>query len=289
MDNKNKWIIGVDLDGTLLRGFEFGEHKKVSPFTRKVLHEIDKKGHIVCIDTGRTFYAAKEVYESIGLDSIIINHAGAYIHNPNDDNFKDIKKYLNGGKLKELLNEDEYSDRIKSTFIDCYDVTHNYDPEGTITDMLKEMDIRLFPEETLPIDRVVNKALSANVVYDVSEYEIKDLIKHLEDKFDGVFHIVDWSWTGGKNPIFGIEINVKDASKGKSLLDLADMLDIPRENTMGIGDSDNDRDLMKTPEIGVAMKNASDEIKRLANLILDKTNEDEAVAHFLNEQFKLGL
>lgn len=289
MENKNKWIIGIDLDRTLLRGFEFGEHKKVSPFTRNVLHAMHEQGHIVCIDTGRTFFAARDVYESIGLDSIIINHAGAYIHNPNDDNFKSIKKYLDQKQLLKILFDDKYSDRISSRFIDCYDVTHSYDEDGKITNMLTDLGMRNFSDKSESIENASMKALSANVAFNIEENEFDELLKHFEEEYKDYFNIVDWSWKDAENFILGIEINVKNAAKGQSLLQLAEMLDIPKENTMGIGDSENDRDLMVSPCLGVAMKNATPEIKELANLILDKDFEEEAVAHFLNDKFKLGL
>lgn len=289
MNNKDKWIIGIDLDGTLLRGREYGEHQKVSPFTKKVLHAMEKEGHIVCIDTGRTFYAAKRVYESIGLDSIIINHAGAYVHNPNDDNFDSIQTFLNTKELKDLLSKDKYSKKIISTFIDCDDVTHPYDKVGYVKDKLEEMAIRNFPTVQTSIEAIISKSLSANVVYDVSKHEINDIIEHLGNKYGDFFHVVDWSWPNFDQPIYGIEINVKDAAKGTSLLMLADQLNIPQENTMGIGDSENDRNLMTSSSVGVAMKNASDEIKELANIVLDKKNTEEGVAHFLNERFKLGV
>jgi hydroxymethylpyrimidine pyrophosphatase-like HAD family hydrolase len=44
-------------------------------------------------------------------------------------------------------------------------------------------------------------------------------------------------------------------------------LDIPRENSIAIGDSKNDIDIIRAAGLGIAMGNASQELKALAGAI----------------------
>lgn len=290
MKNKdyNKWIIGIDLDGTLLRGTKFNENNSVSPFTRKVLHEMYKNGHIVCIDTGRTVFAAKEVYKSIGLPSVMINNAGALIHNLMDKNFEKILNYLDNEKLNEILTEDKYSHLITAILWDLEDITNiQTNNELTFNFIKKFANRNLKRKREASIDQ--DKILSFNIVYDANEKNIYDILFYLNKKYGNEFNIIEWIWKNDEGKIFGIEINNKIATKGNAIMKIAKKLNISSKNTIGIGDSSNDIDLMKIPNLGVAVKNATDEIKELSNIVLDFTNEEEAVAKFLVEKFKLEI
>ena len=55
------------------------------------------------------------------------------------------------------------------------------------------------------------------------------------------------------------------------------------EETMAIGDSDNDIDMLKLVNVGVAMGNGNDDIKKIADYITTDINDDgieKALQHF---------
>ena len=58
-----------------------------------------------------------------------------------------------------------------------------------------------------------------------------------------------------------IEMMNKQASKGKTLGELADQLHLTKDNLMAIGDQGNDLTMVKAAGLGVAMGNAIDEVK----------------------------
>ena len=62
-----------------------------------------------------------------------------------------------------------------------------------------------------------------------------------------------------------IEIYNKNAGKGTAMLRLADMLGVPRENTIAVGDSKNDMDMIKKAGLSLAVSNACDELKAAAH------------------------
>ena len=80
--------------------------------------------------------------------------------------------------------------------------------------------------------------------------------------------------TGG---FHNLEITQKGINKGEGLRILAKQLSIPMENTMAIGDNENDLSIITAAGIGVAMGNAEPHVKAQANYVTS-TNGEEGVA-----------
>lgn len=73
-----------------------------------------------------------------------------------------------------------------------------------------------------------------------------------------------------------IEINALGANKGNGLKTIAAYLNVPIENTMAIGDSDNDLSMIQQAGISVAMGNAEAKIKEAADVVAPSNEEDGA-------------
>src|SRR5690625_6166033 len=78
MESK-RHLIALDLDGTLLTN-----KKDVSTFTRNVLQQARRLGHIVVIATGRSHLMSNYYYDLLDLNTPMINYNGSYIHHPKD-------------------------------------------------------------------------------------------------------------------------------------------------------------------------------------------------------------
>ncbi len=77
-----------------------------------------------------------------------------------------------------------------------------------------------------------------------------------------------------------IHITNTDVSKGNAMLKLCKFLKIERKETVAIGDKVNDISMIKMAGLGVAMRNASDEIKQIADMVTS-SNEENGVAEVL--------
>ena len=64
------------------------------------------------------------------------------------------------------------------------------------------------------------------------------------------------------------------ASKSNAIRLLIGKLNIPREETIAMGDNFNDREMIQFAGMGVAMGNAPDEIKAVADYVTDTNNND---------------
>src|SRR5947208_1537207 len=82
-----------------------------------------------------------------------------------------------------------------------------------------------------------------------------------------------------------LELLHPEVSKGAALRRIAHMLGVARDEVIAFGDSHNDLDMLEFAGVGVAMGNASAEVKALADLITD-SNEDDGIATALE---RLGV
>ena len=80
------------------------------------------------------------------------------------------------------------------------------------------------------------------------------------------------------------EVSIAGATKSEGLRQLTALLGVTMEQTMAMGDSENDYSMINAAGIGVAMGNATDDIKAIADYITTTNEEDgvgEAIRHFV--------
>lgn len=73
-----------------------------------------------------------------------------------------------------------------------------------------------------------------------------------------------------------MEITHPDASKGNALETLCRMLGIPESQSMALGDSGNDESILRRAGLGVAMGNAPEHIKSIADTVTASNLDDGA-------------
>lgn len=112
-----------------------------------------------------------------------------------------------------------------------------------------------------------------------TQEEHDELLPAMLEQFGGK---ADITCGGGLN----LEINAPDVSKGAALAAVCEMLGIPMEQTMAIGDSGNDAQMLAAAGLGVAVGNAMDEAKEAADVVVEPSEQD-GVARAL-ERFVLS-
>ncbi|MCI7239359.1 MAG: HAD-IIB family hydrolase, partial [Anaerococcus sp.] len=79
-----------------------------------------------------------------------------------------------------------------------------------------------------------------------------------------------------------LDIMPKGINKGRSLIEIADYYKIDHKDTIAFGDEINDIEMIKAAGVGVAMGNASEDIKKAAKFIT-LSNDENGVAVYLNK------
>ena len=71
-----------------------------------------------------------------------------------------------------------------------------------------------------------------------------------------------------KSEVSGLELTAQGVEKGQGLAHLAQKLNLPMEQIIVVGDADNDESMIREAGFGVAMGNANENIKGLADIIV---------------------
>jgi Cof subfamily protein (haloacid dehalogenase superfamily) len=85
-----------------------------------------------------------------------------------------------------------------------------------------------------------------------------------------------------------LEILPAHTDKGSALEKTAGFLGIKREEVMAFGDSMNDEAMIRWAGMGVAMANGDERIKNIADLITEKTNDDDGAAEVIEKYILSG-
>ena len=85
-----------------------------------------------------------------------------------------------------------------------------------------------------------------------------------------------------KSTPFYLEILNKTASKGNAITHLAEKMGLSLDQTMAIGDAENDRAMLEAVGNPVVMENGTPELKQIAKYIT-KSNEESGVAYALRK------
>ena len=90
------------------------------------------------------------------------------------------------------------------------------------------------------------------------------------------------TWGG---PLNILECTPKGVHKAFALEYLLNVMNIDKQNLIAFGDEHNDQEMLSFAGRGYAMKNANPALLSFADEQLPLTNEEDGVAHFLQEQF----
>lgn len=269
-----QYLIALDLDGTLLT-----DDKRITTYTKVMISKLMEQGHIVVIATGRSNRTSILYYDELGLNTPLINSNGAVIHHPNDKNWGqhhlpldlktasdiiEISYSLNSKNILAVIHDNVIIDQFDENIVNFYEQGSDSGQIriGSLKNELKENPtlMMLYPD----IDQLDRLTEHLNTIH-------AEAIDHR-----------NWG-----EPYHIIEIMNKRMNKAIAIKRVADYYQIPRERIMAFGDETNDLHMIEFAGVGVAVGNAVDEIKLIADYIT-KTNEENGVAVFLADYFKLS-
>lgn len=262
-------LIVFDLDGTLLNKYgEIGE-KSV-----EYIAELKSMGVKFSFATGRLHNAITEYADLLKLESPLISLDGAI-----------LKSYPKNEIVYESYIKNKYVNRAIKMAEDAllkvalsHDEAIYYTEENSLVPQLMEKYEAKF-EQIESYDQVSSQALEIVICGDY-----KKSIKLIEDKmkFPSAFGLkTSFYKSNDQDGVYFLEIRNKKSSKGDGLLRLTKYLKININHTAVMGDWYNDRSLFKTKALKIAVANAVNEIKLLADYITEKTNDEDATAEFM--------
>jgi Cof subfamily protein (haloacid dehalogenase superfamily) len=266
-------LIALDMDGTLLN-----ERKQISESNYEAINYALEQGTYIIPATGRIKATLpKEILTHPKITYGICSN-GATIMDLKTGNVL-FRCNLDRKLVLEILHDLAGFDIIIDVFADGKIITEEKNKER-----LEEFEISDLMKEFVRNSRTHVSCLKDFVEKEAVHLERFNLFyKTLKQKDNICKKLSKYPQVVIASSLFNnLEVNMEGADKGSALLWLANHLGILPEEIIAIGDSDNDTTMIKKAGIGVAMGNAIQEIKDVADDIT-LTNEEDGVAYSIRK------
>lgn len=261
-------LIFLDIDGTLISGL-----RPPSPLAAEAVRGARAKGHLVFLCTGRNLPIIGPEIRGVGFDGVIAS-AGAYVE-------------AGGEVLLDSLLPEEVVQECLSVFHENGLYCRVENREGIYTDPQMEALLRsASPDpanaELIRMQRELESGLPIRPYRDyprqgayklcftaMETAPVERARAALEDRFDFVVH----PFRLGGNCLNG-EIIPRSVDKGKAMSLLCRRFGAEEADAVAFGDSMNDAPVLRLAGLGVAMGNACEELKALADAVCEDVEHD---------------
>lgn len=257
-----------DIDGTLVNAA--GE---ISKPVLGAVQKLKERGVILALASGRPLFSAKWIIDEIGIDGPSLLGAGSIIINPSNSSVlfewelekkraqQLLDEALQVGLHVELYTADQYFVSKMNSYSEIHKFYLKHNPqEANLSDVLSE--------------KKVNRIL----LMAVTTHE-KDKVREIQEKYS------EFSWGIGKGAthpdIIFANATHPNGTREWGFDYITNLLKISSKEVISFGDSDSDITFLKKAGIGVAMGNASAEVKSIADIVCESV-EDNGIALFLD-------
>ena len=259
-------MVAFDIDGTLV-----DDQKKMTENTIELLEKLKENDIEVCISTGRPFIGCRNILNKLSFKPSVIAYNGGVIYS-NDHHQVLEERFLSFKKVNEILVLTEkfdvsamiwVSDTLfvlkENKWVDDYKTISNVSPViiNSINDLEKMKVNKILLYSTLDKIELVKNQLTY-------------------DAYDSFFSKKDF-----------LEIVPKNVNKGTALNLLSKKLNIKRDEIIAIGDGDNDISMIEYAGLGIAMNNASEGLKVVADVVVSFTNNEDLLKKYLENLLKI--
>jgi len=272
----------TDLDHTFLHSSQ-----TVSDFSKKIWNE--KVDHaLLSVATARSFSKTHEFLKGLPLKVPLILLDGAMVATTE----------------KKLIDIQTLSKELSSAIIQ---ESHSFDIQPFVISLNDHQSL----DETFAIPPLLNEFQS----FLIGKNYATDTRLSFKDKIEGAEETLKIVYMGEENilrplsehlhRVFGTNIEIKLApenymgcyfltilhpksDKAHALNILLEYLDYSAEETTVFGDSLNDIGMFKLAGTAVAVGNALDEVKEVANIVLEENNDENAVANYLSKAIQVN-
>lgn len=251
-------LIALDLDGTL-KPFD-GD---ISARSKEVIRSAMDAGIIVTLASGRPFPSMLPYVKELGISAPVIANQGCQIVLPDTSELV-LDAAIPVEAVRPLLGH--LQSRALDVIVDIHDdiyVRRSQFPEDFFCDFIGRSYYA-----TYDLNGIVREEATKVLILD-DDGKQERLLVELQARFGDQIHFVR------AHPMF-IEAIPLGVTKATALERVAADLGIPQQQTIAIGDADNDIEMVAWAGLGVAMGNASPRVKAVAGHVAPSVDEDGA-------------
>ncbi len=270
----------LDIDGTLLDSKGY-----ITKKTYQTIRAVEQHGGIVTICTGRNIRKALPIVKKAGIQVPFACIDGTLLFDPIKNTAvhdlpltrEEIQFILDAASdqdaFVELNNGQTYYKFARNEPLYQFDIFN----KRTLWGRIKSYHGGVRYIKQYSIMRTISDPVYQIVI--AAESETTEKIKNVILKHDnGKLEIRDHLW---EKYLF---ISRKGATKSMAVQRLCDYFQVPMEKTIAIGDEQNDIDMLEKAGMGIAMGNASEKVKAVADYIT-LSNDANGVADALEKFF----
>jgi Cof subfamily protein (haloacid dehalogenase superfamily) len=263
-------MLVLDLDETLLR-----TDKTISSHTQEVLKKAQKAGIKIVFATARPYRAIKHLMDQVSCDTAVYhNGASALLDGVRVENsysipvadavfiLQTLKARYPGKKLAVEIN-----DKIHSNF-DVVNIWGKTQKEREILEATTVWtDFSDLPQ--IDADKIIIEINSEKEYDEIKTLMSADMYAQLSD---------------GKTLCLVMH---RDATKLNAVKRLAMILGVARDEMAAFGDDYNDVEMIRYCGTGVAMGNAIEEVRKVADAVTATNNEDGVAKYIMENIFRM--
>ena len=253
MTKKYKALLAADMDFTLL-----APGKDIPEGNKEAIRALKESSVAFTIATGRSSFLVGKFAEDLGIDVPIMTSNGGSLFDAatrkqfdsmdfEDAKIRELLRFLMTRSADATLYSDEGIFFTPSSTRRAFVNSYNQGLEPAKQSPMIDINMDFLEKDKLPnFNKILLISADEELVKNLSSDKDLEVISSAPNLFD---------------------VMKKGATKGNALLNLADYLGIPSENTFAIGDSDNDISMIEAAKYGIAMGNASEGVKAAASYI----------------------
>jgi Cof subfamily protein (haloacid dehalogenase superfamily) len=268
-------LVVFDLDGTLL-----DNEGVISSRTVSLIKKLESKGILFTIASGRIHSALADYAKSLNINIPIISLDGCCISNPVTDEII-FESFIPVRYVDKAL---DYADKFLLNVALCRtEAIYFTESNSVMKDMINKFGAKF--EEIEDYNSIKDKTLE--IVF-ASDY--RDNIKYVYDRLRFPYTIglnVSYYKSHKQEGIYYLEVRKRGANKGKALRKLLNNISIKKKDVAVIGDWFNDISLFENGALKVTLENGIYELKSMADIVINKSNNEEGVAEFLDMLLKV--
>ena len=250
-------LIAFDMDGTLLTS-----KKTIAKSSVEAIGRAQDAGKQVVLSTGRSLSELLPYGDDLRGIRYAILASGALIY---DLEAKCVlaKQTLPAIAVDKVKAIAEAQDLILVCMIDGQGYLQKSHFEN-IANYYMEIYTELYDKTAILVDNIYDLLAKEREHFD------KINIYHLtaRDRDQSYETLLSEKVTMIKAEVSGLELTAQGVEKGQGLAHLAQKLNLPMEQIIAVGDADNDESMIREAGFGVAMGNANENIKGLADIIV---------------------
>ena len=273
---KSKYIF-LDIDGTLV-----GYDSKIPESAMKALSLAKANGHKIIIASGRAYCMIyPELLRAVDFDGVISSGGacvmvdGKVIYESyiEDENLKFVIDYFRANGITYLLmsKDDIYAEPVFNEYV--------------LPGMIKAGYNKALVEQAygtnIEVKDIRDVKGGNKLAYFTSPFKPEKIASDL----DGRFYVVDFSVGKTEEANFFGEMNNGGVNKASGIDEYLKYVGGSIEDTIAIGDSANDLEMLEHAAVAVAMGNGTDAAKSAADFVTTDVDKDGIYNAFL----KLGL